>query len=348
MRKESDTLERFVRRIHRRWVMLRALEAAGAGAAVGSAAALALVPVLLWRNQPAVGVAVMLMAVTGAAGLLFALLRRPSFLSAAIEADRQLDLHDLLATALGARGETDPWSNAVVTQAQRRCQTLSPDAIVLNRLGVRAWSGIGLTAAMVMTLSLLSTHPESLSASSHRASFQDEDAERSAPHAPTAHSGDDQPTGPADRLGSGSQPRRRGPEGNDSALAGISSGDNGSGSTDDTGSGLGDAETDDPAILVSPGDPSRPNGSPRPEATPSSPAGDLNGLTAAGGGAAQLAEGGRTPSEGLASEHGGRVAVAPWTSGAWGQARAEAEQALNSGRVPDGYRELVRGYFDQR
>src|SRR5688572_21535800 len=160
MTRETNHLERFLRRVHRRWVLLRAVESAGVGAAIGCAAALALVPVLLWRDRPAVSVALTLMAVAGAAGLLFGLTRRPTLYAAAVEADRQLDLHDLLASALASLDSNDGWGGAVVAHAEARCRTLSPDAILLNRLGVRAWSGIGLAAALVLTLSLLSSRPE--------------------------------------------------------------------------------------------------------------------------------------------------------------------------------------------
>src|SRR5688572_7381765 len=111
MSRQTSNLHKFLRRVHRRWVLLRALEAAGVGAGIGCASALALVPVLLWRDQPALGVASLLIAVTAAAGLLFGLTRRPTLLAAAVEADRQLALHDLLASALTSRAamSSDDW-----------------------------------------------------------------------------------------------------------------------------------------------------------------------------------------------------------------------------------------------
>jgi hypothetical protein len=47
----------------------------------------------------------------------------------------------------------------------------------------------------------------------------------------------------------------------------------------------------------------------------------------------------------MTSVQGDRNA-APWTSDRWPADRAAALQAVQDGRVPDAYRDLVRDYFD--
>jgi hypothetical protein len=42
---------------------------------------------------------------------------------------------------------------------------------------------------------------------------------------------------------------------------------------------------------------------------------------------------------------GGRRPAPVWESQGWADDRGAAEAAVQSGRVPDAYRDLVRGYF---
>src|SRR5207247_1177225 len=92
-------------------------------------------------------------------GLTWGLARRPRLIDAAMTADRQLQLADLLATALAVGSDVDPWARAVVAVADQRCRSLSPDAVVLRRFGGRAWGGIGLATALVLTIGALSSAP---------------------------------------------------------------------------------------------------------------------------------------------------------------------------------------------
>ena len=340
MKRSAATLERFVRRVHRRWIVLRAVESAGVGAAIGCAAALALVPVLLWRDQPAVGVALVLIAVTGAAGLLFGLTRRPSLLAAAVEADRQLALHDLLASALESRHGKDEWTGAVVAMAEARCRDLSPDAILLNRLGVRAWSGIGLAAALVMTLSLLSSRPEP-SIASNTATV----ARRPAP--PRAPNGRDVPPSIARRDADAtrsSAPAARDPlvadsAHDDSSGSLVNANDNAAGSSSGSaGTGLGAAHTDDAA--------SRDVASARDESSDAQrTSNETDGTSSGGGRAGDAARGDGRDVTGSAADSAPHAAVAPWTSSTWSDAQREAHHAIESRRVPDAYRDLIRDYF---
>src|SRR5689334_12961153 len=92
--------ERFIHAVHRRWVVLRALERCGACAVVGCVIAAGMAGAGMWIGRDVLGVSAMLIAGGAVAGLAWGAARRPTLHMAAAEADRQLDLNDLLATAL--------------------------------------------------------------------------------------------------------------------------------------------------------------------------------------------------------------------------------------------------------
>jgi hypothetical protein len=98
------------------------------------------------------------------AGSIWGLMRFPTTFAAASEADRQLGLSDLLGTILLAGPSDDPWHRAIAAMAEERCSRLHPRDLIVAKLGFRAWSGVGLSAALLMTLSLLSAHPSDLRA----------------------------------------------------------------------------------------------------------------------------------------------------------------------------------------
>ncbi|HEX8914585.1 MAG TPA: hypothetical protein VF796_19705, partial [Humisphaera sp.] len=98
----APSLRRFLAAVHRRAVLLRVAERSALGLLGGAAVAAVLVPLLWWNGQPAVPATLAAAAVGTAAGFTWALARRPSRLDAAVLADEQLDLHDLLGTAASA------------------------------------------------------------------------------------------------------------------------------------------------------------------------------------------------------------------------------------------------------
>src|SRR5688572_16399173 len=114
-------------------LFVRALESAGAGVAVASFFALLLAISLLWLGRDALEMCVITLAGGAITGAAVSFLRRPTLLHAAAEADGQMDLADLLATAWSRRDDVDPWQRAVVAMADERCQALSPSAVVLAR-----------------------------------------------------------------------------------------------------------------------------------------------------------------------------------------------------------------------
>jgi hypothetical protein len=52
----------------------------------------------------------------------------------------------------------------VLAIADDRCRRHAPSQVLLNRLGRRAWGGIGLAAALVLTLSAMTGNPREVRA----------------------------------------------------------------------------------------------------------------------------------------------------------------------------------------
>jgi hypothetical protein len=150
----------FLRRFRRRWIAWRMAECSGICAAVAAGVGLFIVPILLWRDQPALECAMILLSIGALAGFLWACIHRPTILQTAGEIDRQLQLHDLLSTALRFDASHDAaFAAIVIRQAEARCAEISPSQLILYRLGSRAWGGIGLVTALLLSVAMLSAHP---------------------------------------------------------------------------------------------------------------------------------------------------------------------------------------------
>src|SRR5688500_3650177 len=168
MKATRSQLDRFVSALHRRLLVLRALEATARGAAGGCAAGAVMIPLLYWRDVPALPPTLGALLLGAATGLLWGVTRRPTRLQVAAEADRQLNLADLLGTAITVRQkarESDryagaqPWLGAVLTLADEAARRHTPSQVILHRLHARAWGGIAIAAGLVLTVAAL-TSPE--------------------------------------------------------------------------------------------------------------------------------------------------------------------------------------------
>ena len=336
-------LRRFVGQVHRRMVLLRLLERAGLGLAIGTAAALLLVAVQLWRGQHALPAALSTMALAMLVGLALAFWRMPSRVAAAVEADRQLNLAELLSTAWVVQThapQDDSWSLAILTAADARSATLSPRHLRLSRFGSRAWGGIGLACALVLTLGAISANPLLLGA--------DALAHQTAP----VHLvGDDHSTPPiaifahpANRGGlSGTADRPLDDAGSDTfvnASPGASdpqphqnASAASSGGTDGTGAGSAHTTSADPHDPLSPAASSNATsggapgtGTGAPSQTPTQHPHTLTGTSA-----------------GLTKP----TPTTPWSAKAWPSHAAAAHEALRSGQIPRASRGLVKAYFEQ-
>ena len=339
----SADLDRFLRAVHRRWVAVRVAEATGIGVILGCALALIVLPILLWRGEPAMPIVLLTTGVAALAGMVAGMIRRPDLMSAAVEADRQLDLADLLSTALTTRqrAAADPWAALVIASAGARCRTLAPNAVIVNRLGGRAWGGIGLVTALVLTLGLMSADPrpsvavarvgDGQNLADHSASSRAKSASpRSASEAQRRpRSANERIDGPSERDGS-ADPTSSGGAKDQASRAASTKGDGGG------GGGLATSARE-----------SRPSEMPvMPSATASRDAREGEAATGGGTSAAASHPGGEE-SAGSTVVPSPAAAAPVWRSAEWPEAREQALSAVRDGKVRDEHRDLVREYFDR-
>ena len=344
--------ERFVRAVHRRLVGVRIVEWAGYGALAGCAAGLLLVPLLWWQGRSAFAPASFVLTLGTLAGFVWGLTHRPTRLAAATEADRQLALSDLLGTATAVGAEpNDPWVRTVLALADDRCRTRFPSQVILNRLGARAWGGIGLAAAFVLTVAAFTSQPVDLRASSQRPAASRPTTpdprlpgvDRSARETPRPRRSpgprESPPPGMQAPVKSADLPDSRPSEPTNPPTDGRSTT-----STNNNGVGGGAARAQAPR----PPEPATP--SPDTDRTVTPPP---DGVTDPAGGSGRAAT--TRPTRGSADLGGttttrdpGPDRLPPWRSDTWPAAASAAEEAVRTGRVPDAYRDLVRDYFDRQ
>ena len=278
-------------------------------------------------------------------GFLWGVARTPNRLAAVIEADRQLKLSELLGTALyllRAPGELDAVARAVVATAEAQAATLRPGTVIVNHIGVRGWGTISLSAALAVTIGLITAGdraaeanagggPAMMSWREAEAARRDE-ASRGAQAARERDMRRVKPRAGGDEEGplAASLPdREKGGEPQ------APHGKNGSGSSNDgTGGGAGHSSAE---------------------------ASQGQGLAATGGNAAERGKG--TSSGGTGAAQSGvkgagatgaggsgkaRRPAAVWASERWAADREGALKAVENGEVPSAYRELVRDYFERK
>jgi hypothetical protein len=358
----GSCFDRFIRALHRRYVVLRALERTGLGILAGCAVGVVLTPILLWRGEPAWILAAACLGGGALAGILWGVQSRPSLLEAAAEADRQLRLDDLLGTSLvlraahAARRAPDPWAGNILALAEDRCRRTSPSAVLFHRLGARAWGGISLSAALVLTLAALSTSPTDTRAalaardavgrdSPDDTADPDErplvDPRETAPRRrpqPTEEEGADRPGSETENVAARPGDEGDPAEGGDAA---DPSSDPTAAATDGDGTeGAGRTESPDAADarpdLSGTSADAAPDGDGRPSAGTGRPGEDVAAGDAGFPSSATSAGNGEPPAE----------PAPPWRSETWAADVERARQAVEAGRIPDAYRDLVRAYFE--
>jgi hypothetical protein len=331
VRANPHNFERFIGKVHRRFVAMRLLEQTGLGILAGCVAGLPLVVIAIWRAVPPAPLVAGALTLGAVGGLLTGLFRRPTLHDAATEADRQLDTADLLSSALSVNHSDDPWAGAVVASADAWSRSAAPSSVILNRLGARAWGGVGLATALLAVLALLPTYAVSTQAADH--SF-------------------DRPNQPA--FASTTNPRRVTPEQNPEDLhanrnapddsstrpmrsSEATSDSHRNGSGQDAAMGRGESHTDFRSQQLS-------NSSDATQSHESAAKGrsaDGAGKTSQTAGSANSA-GSQTTGADPASP------TPPWKSTNWSQQAQQALHAVDSGQVPDAYRDVIRGYFRPR
>lgn len=327
--------------------MVHLAERAGLGTLFGCAAALPLITVLLWRGMPAIALAMMALAIGMASGLLWGILTRPSRLAAAMRADRQFGWADLLSSAILIQSKTpsDPWAAAVRVAADARCRDVSPSSVLFRRLGVRVWGGIGLATALVVALGMIPTIAEPTRAdgglnagSNSLAALAGESqgavGSGSVPRRTAAQQESEDPN--ASRTSGIEQPTQRVEEGNSDSSANRLSRET---ATDSSGRGTGASQsrTVNPSnhLADAPGTGAQ-------ETTSSGKVSAGAGKTSAPGAAKGEAAG-----ESSGNSQQARQPVPPWQSTDWAADSQRANRAVEGGRIPDSYRDVIRGYFEQ-
>ena len=347
MAESSDNLRRFIHRVHRRQLAARVVERIGLSILAGCTVAILLMAILFFRGQPAMPVAIVGLSLSVFAGLICGFIQRPSLLAAAIEADRQLQLADLLSTAWTLHGvdQNDPWMGAILAAADARCAALRSSSVLLGRLNPRIWGGAGLATALMLTIGVMAANPLTSTASGTFSSEQTSGNGNERPDksqvvfapagarngftTPGRDPDEEMRNGPGDAMTEESQASDDGhAKGHDNS---------GGSSASAQGSGAGSAQTsthnNDHTNLT-------PIGT---GATAAS-----TGHTAAGTGQGTDAATGTGSTGTSAGNQPGGADAPAWTSPDWPADRTAALQAIESRRLPDGYRQMVRAYFDRR
>jgi hypothetical protein len=341
-------LDRFVGAVHRRHVLLRVLECAGLGLLAGCVVAAVLAVILLARGRDAWTVSGSALAGGAMVGAVWAILRRPTPLSAASEADRQFGTSDLISTAWTLSrtdGDDDPWRRTVLALAAARCHQLSPSTVLLHRLGLRAWGGIAFSVAFVATLAALSSTSLQASRSSQAVAGKTADASRKPiveiALAPTrTQRRVEQSPGDERRIGNElskdipvTDPKEPNP-----ARSGDERDQRPGASSPGAGAGQAKGNVQDP-----PRNPADPDSAGLPTGTGAA------ATTHTAGGVGRAADAPATSGSvagGVIQLTPSTEMVPPWRDNSWPQAVESAGRAVQSGRVPDDYRDLVREFFD--
>jgi hypothetical protein len=133
-------LDQMLRSVRRRWIGWRCLERAGLCALASCAVAGLLAGVLIYRGEAAMGLIAIILAAGFLCGALLAWGGRPTLLETAVEIDRQLRLHDLLATAVSLEQSRlaqhdqldEQWHRTVLAHASQRITNIRANELVLQ------------------------------------------------------------------------------------------------------------------------------------------------------------------------------------------------------------------------
>ena len=355
-------LQQFVAAVRRRLIVVGAVEHAGLGALGGSVIGGGLILLLLWRDQPAFPPTVGAIAVGSLVGLLWSLTHRPTALAAAAEADRQLGLSDLLATAVTVAARpresdnavaAEPWLRTVLAAADAACRGHSPADVILRRLDARAWAAIALSVALALTLAALTTSsPRAVAHSGHRAErSQHSPIPRVAPsraeRAFSALDNSQKPPlsdGPSHQTGKTERPLDAGSRAIDApeSPADATAPSRPTPGPGETGSGDGSARA--------PAPPPEPPAPPRGTATTSdetrAPGAPLPGGSGRASTTAPRSD--ASASSGTSASASTTPPPPPWRSDTWAADARRAADAVEAGQIPPSHRDLVRQYFDRQ
>jgi len=330
-----EQLRFHLRRLARRWWQYRAAEAFGEALFIGAVLGLVVVPLMAWQGEPSWPVAGVMLMLASLVGGIIALQRKPTLLQAAIKADGQWKLDDLLATAItidSCESQTtlDPsMRHMVIATAAAELAARSRDPLILNRFGPRAWSAVGLSTALLFSVTAICSHPLVLKAADRRAFSLKSNREPASPDIDFQH--------PDSTLSARTAPEEVS-ENRDVADARSVN----SASANQSGDFIPGAATDgaknsssDDAIVAGA------------EHDPDSTA-RQSGDTAAGSGRASAASVSDATAGGVVTQiKPPPPRPAPWKSDRWETHRAAAMNSLAHDPPPAIYRDLIRDYFSR-
>jgi hypothetical protein len=300
----------------------------------GAAIAINLV---FWNNSFKLAEILVFLCVGFLAGLGWSCVGRIPLLAAAMEADRQLGLKDLLSTAFQISRQSDEaWRRCVLALADERAKELSASQIAVKFFGARSWTVLVLGIALSATLSLFSSTREHAIASS----VSDIGPQRTNPELKSAAGEVSRPPGQspgdADSGRSFSGEVRTSDSANSDGGGKSQDGKSITSRTTGTAGGLGTTPVtvrDNGAVPSSDGAASVASGS---------------GETASGVGKTSPQPIGAGESNGGIAAPGGASAhapAAPWESDQWSAAQASAIKSIQTKQIDPTYADLVRDYF---
>jgi hypothetical protein len=340
----APVTRKFISAVWRRILLIRIVESIALSTAVAAAAGLALMPILWWRGQSGLPLALAMLILGTTSGLIWGIARRPTRFAAALEADRQLNLHDLLGTVyLLADVAADPWGESLAVISDTRCRSLRPSAVVVNRLGLRAWGGVGVLGALLITLGLFTSRPIEVSAATSSSATNPHALRMIQPPVAIADQASSRAARPPGSGGTDDISNRgfeqdRPDDSPANALSKTNSAQNHAASADDSAIGGGAAVThsqqspqESPPILATADNPSH------------------SGPAAVGAGQSDASAHSPGDFGGTSASHSRNLnpSSPPWQTSEWPADAAAARAAIGSGRVPDSDADLVRDYFQR-
>lgn len=326
---------RFISVVRRRIVAARIAESVAIGAAIAVGAGLMLAPILWWRGESASLFSSAILTIGAICGLIWGISRLPSSLEAAIEADRQLNLDDLLGTiVLMDNADRSAWAESVWAYAENRCRSLRASQVIVNRIGIRGWAGVGILGSLLLVFTMLTGRPASVSAAPSAIALGSADSAAQADGMSELSQPTGRPPGPG-----GTDASNRG-FANDHAVESTNAGVPGRDSHFRSASGMDLATGGGSAVTPPPEESAELNQLSEVLGGPSQGGDAGAGMGPSDSGAIATGDGNST----FANASPG-VNVAPWSTPRWRADAAAARNAIASGRVPDADADLVRGYF---
>jgi uncharacterized membrane protein YgcG len=343
----APATRKFIAAVWRRILVVRIVESIAVATAIAAAAGLALMPILWWRGQSGLPLAFAMLLLGASCGLIWGISRRPTRFGAAVEADRQLNLHDLLGTVYqlsrNAGATDDAWRNSIALVSDGRCRSLRPSAVVVNRLGLRAWGGIGVLGSLLLTLGLFTARPIEVTAASSPESNPLNAQQNIQPSIALANQASRRiarPPGPGgtDDISQRGFPEDRPVDSKGDSIARTRAARTNSVSNNGGSTGGGAAVSHQSAI---------PHQSAALQDFSENALHSTSGPIAAGAGQGESHANLPGDSAGTTAASNSRSHTPPWTASQWSGDSAAAQGAISAGQVPDTDADLVRDYFQR-